>query len=147
MEELDVMVRTAGSIPRQRTVVRSGAGTGLGRSRARSRESIRRAPRASAGCASGRSGRSAGAPGPGPRARACLVPPCAGRAGRARGGVRSRADRILIGVATVLCSAVVVVLLGLVADASAGRADGPVSGSAVSAPSASPWTSVVESSR
>ncbi|MEQ3553972.1 hypothetical protein WIS52_26160 [Pseudonocardia nematodicida] len=41
-----------------------------------------------------------------------------------RGG-RGRADRLLAGVATVFCSAAVVVLLGLLGDAAAGWNAGP----------------------
>ena len=59
-----------------------------------------------------------------PRVRACLVVP--GRRRRpARTPLRSPVERMLVGLATVLCSALVVVVLGLLAEASAGGSGGP----------------------
>ncbi|RZT84879.1 hypothetical protein EV383_1736 [Pseudonocardia sediminis] len=147
MEELDVMVRTGGEIPRPRT--------GADRRRRRTRRRVPVARRSGPGtatvtplaprrrvCVPGPD--TAGAPGAvpvpvlpaaiagaaavperAPRTRACLVP--ARTAGhRTRGHrVRTRTERFLVGLATVLCSAVAVVVLGLLADASAGRVDAP----------------------
>lgn len=154
MEQLGVMVRTTGRIPRQR----SDAGDDRRRTRIRRAEArgtvglrpVRQDPggaaRRGAACASGSPVRHVPVPVSVPahvpvpvaatperpsRTRACLVPPRATRTGAARHDARSRTDRLLIGVATVLCSAVAVVVLGLIADASAGRSDVPVGGASM----------------
>ncbi|MEJ8280926.1 hypothetical protein [Pseudonocardia spirodelae] len=54
-----------------------------------------------------------------PLERRCLVPPRPRRA-RARAGVRGRVERLLAGLAVALCTATVVVGLGLLGDAAAG---------------------------
>ncbi|MET0187387.1 MAG: hypothetical protein ABW212_00210 [Pseudonocardia sediminis] len=150
MEELDVMVRTGAEIPRQRA--------GADRRRRRTRRPVlvaRRAGPAVATVTPLAPRRRVCAPAPGtagapgavrvpvppaafvgdgaapermPRTRACLVP-ARGAGHRIRGHrVRTRTERFLVGLATVLCSAVAVVVLGLLADASAGRVDAPGSG-------------------
>lgn len=148
MEELDVMDRTTGDIPRQR----SGADRFRRRIRGtdpRRAGTLRPAPRRSAMCAPGTPraqplivpvlilpvplvpARVGAGPDRVPRTRACLVPSRPARARAAGPGVRSRTERLLVGVATVLCSAVVVVVLGLVADVSAGGEDAPASEASV----------------
>lgn len=59
------------------------------------------------------------------RRRACLGTPGARTVARRRARGHTRAERVLAGVAVALCSATVVVLLGLVADLSAGVHSAP----------------------
>lgn len=143
MEELDVRVRTIGGLPRQRTGAdrhrRRIRPVAAGRAcRPRPDGVLRPAPREAAVCAPGvsrgpaPSSPATPAPGRVPRTRACLAPPRVARPGPARPGVGTRAERFLVGAAVVLCSAVVVVALGLLAETAAGRAHAPAG--ATSAP-------------
>lgn len=158
MEELDVMVRTTGAVPRPRPgadrrtgrrrppVVAGAAGprpSDVGPPEVRPSDVRWPAPQRGAVCRPGvprtrypAVPAPAGAPERVSRTRACLPPPRAARSGVAARGVRTRSERFLVGLATVLCSAVVVVVLGLLADATAGSSAGapPGEGAAGDAP-------------